>query len=302
MPPLPDTTGPTTSYSDPIYDRLESVAQRLARRLALVILALVVGIVIAVVIHSRLQNSPDAASANAFVKAENQMEEASHDRDPTGSKPTTPSPAVTAALTAMQNVAADATITPFFRSRAFIDLVQHDLEADSVSDAKAHAAKAVELARTSGDADLLLKASLSGAAVQLQTKDYAEAEKAYLQLERQAGARAADSQIVAVLGAAKAMEMQGRLEDAATKLESITSRMDSSAQQLVQLARQQYLRLKRQISEKANPSAATAPTAVAAPAAPAAPAVAPAAPAVAPAPAAHATPAPAAPTQAPATK
>jgi hypothetical protein len=308
MPPLPDATGPTTSYSDPIYDRLESVAQRLTRRLGLVLLALLVAIVIAVIVHSRLQESPEAASASAFTKALDQLEEANRERD--AAKATK----LTAALTALQGVAGNEKITPFFRSRAFIELVQEDLSANNLGEGKAHAAKALELAAKSQDSELQLKAELSAAAVQLQAGENAEAEKAYLQVERHAGAKSADSSIVAELGAARAMELQGKLEEAAAKLETITSRVDASAHELVQLARQQFWRLKRLQALKDAPPAAPVPgaapatgpapaTSAAAPAgaapvltvAPvAAPAPAPAkAPAGAPAPAAAATVAPA---------
>jgi hypothetical protein len=245
MPPLPDTSGPTTSYSDPIYDRLESVAQRLGRRLGFVILALVVGIIIAVTIHGRMQNSPEAASANTFSKAQIELELANRDRDPMGK-----SASITKAVTALQQVASDEAITPFFRCRAFIELVQQDLSLNNLSEAKGHAAKAVEFAAKSADTDLQLKAELSNAAVLLQSSDNAEAEKAYLLVEKHAGAKSVDSQMVAVLGAARAMELQGRLDDAATKLESITSRNDASAQQLVQLARQAYWRLKHMQNDK----------------------------------------------------
>jgi hypothetical protein len=295
MPPLPDATGPTTSYSDPIYDRLESVAQRLTRRLGLVLLALIVGIVIAVIIHSRLLESPEAASANAFTKAQDQLEEANRERDPDKANK------LAAALNALQVVAGNDKITPFFRSRAFIELVQQDLSANTLGEGKAHAAKAIELATKSQDGELQLKAELSAAAVQLQAGENAEAEKSYLLAERHAGAKSADSSIVAVLGAARAMELQGKLDEAATKLESITSRVDASAHELVQLARQQYWRLKRLQALKDAPPAATAPgaapaTGAAAPggAAPAPTAKPVAAPAPAPVPAATPAKAPAA--------
>ena len=300
MPPLPDATGPTTSYSDPIYDRLESVAQRLTRRLGLVILALLVGIAVAVIIHSRMQESPEAASASAFTKAQDQVEEANRERDAEKAAK------LAAALTALQGVASNEKITPFFRSRAFIELVQQDLSANHLGEGKAHAAKALELATQSQDSELRLKAELSVAAVQLQAGENAEAEKSYLQVESHAGAKSADSSIVAVLGAARAMELQGKLEEAATKLESITSRVDASAHELVQLARQQYWRLKRLQALKDAPPAApapgAAPTGSGAPAGAApAPGAAPvAAPAAAPVPAAAKAPAAIAPAPAPA--
>ncbi len=289
MPPLPDATGPTTSYSDPIYDRLESVAQRLTRRLGLVLLALLVFLVVAVVVHARLQDSPEAASANAYTKAREQLDEAERERDPVKAAK------VAAALTALQGVAANEKITPFFRGRAFIELVQQDLNANNLGEAKAHAAKAVEYALASQDSELQLKAELSAAAVQLQAGANAEAEKAYLLAERHAGAKSADSAIVAALGAARAMELQGHLEDAAAKLETITSRVDAAAHELVQLARQQFWRVKRQLALKDAAPAAPAPASDAAPATGAVTPVAVPAPGAAPAATAPATTAVAAP-------
>ncbi len=259
MPPLPDATGPTTSYSDPIYDRLESVAQRLTRRLGLVLFALLVGIVIAVIIHSRLQESPQAASANAFLKAKNQLEEADRERDAEKAGK------LNAALAALQAVASDDKITPFFRGRAFIELVQQDLSANKLGEAKAHAAKALEFATQSQDSELKLKAELSAAAVQLQAGENAEAEKAYLLIESHAGAKSADSSILAEFGAARAMELQGKLDEAATKLETITSRVDASAHELVQLAHQQIWRLKHLQALKDAPPAAPLPAGAAVP-------------------------------------
>jgi hypothetical protein len=298
--PQSESPLPTSSYSDPIYDRLESVAQRLTRRLGLFLAALVVVVVVAVVVHARLSDSPEAASANAFLKADELQSEAVQERDPTakGAK-------LAAAAKALQALADDEKITPYFRARAFIELTQQDLDRNAPADAKTHATRAAELAVKSGDADLQLKADLSRAAALLQGGENAEAEKVYVQVDRQAGARFPDSQVAAVLGAARAMELQGKLDDAVTKLESIINRAEASAHELIQVAREQYYRLKRQIAEKAAPAAAapTAPAAApttapapAAPAATAAPAPAAAAPTAAPAPAATApTAAPAAP-------
>ncbi len=285
----PDPPMTTTSYSDPIYDRLEAVAQRITRRIGLVIVALVVVVVIAVVVHSRMSDSPEAASANAFLKADELQAEASRGGDP-AAKPAK----LADAAKALQALADDEKISPYFRARALIELTQQDLDRGVPAEAKTHAGKAAEFALKSGDADLQLKADLSRAAAALQAGDNAEAEKLYLQVDRQAGARFPDCQLAAVLGAARAMELQGRLEDAAAKLETIINRAEASAHQLVLLARQQYYLLKHQIAEKAAPKPAAVETkpAAAAPATGAAPAaaapVAPATPAAAAAPAAAA--------------
>ncbi|MBA3938639.1 MAG: hypothetical protein H0X38_14390, partial [Planctomycetes bacterium] len=240
---VPDSAGPTTSYSDPIYDRLETLSQRVVRRLGFLIAALIVIVVVAVIVHSRMQESPAAASVYAFQKA-------GEERDPAKRE------------AAYTTLASDEQITPFFRARAYIELTQAALAKPDAAAAKAAAAKAVEWAQKADDQDIELVAGLSQAATTLDAGDFPAAESAYLKLERKAGSKAQDRQIAAILGAAKAQEKQNKIDDAIAKLETVISRSDAGARQLIDLARQEYWRLKRQQAGPALAApAAGAPTA-----------------------------------------
>jgi hypothetical protein len=288
---VPDTAGPTTSYSDPIYDRLETLSQKVARRLGFLIAALIVVVVVAVIVHSRMQESPGAASVYAFQKAGEESDAAKREA-------------------AYTTIATDEQVTPFFRARAYIELTQAALAKPDVAAAKAAADKAAEWALKADDQDLELVAGLSQAATTLDAGDFPAAETAYIKIERKAGSKSQDRKIAAILGAAKAQEKQNKIDDAIAKLETVITLSDAGARPLIDLARQEYWRLKRQqagpqpaasaATPAASPATSTPAPGVAAPAAQpgAAPAPVPAAAtpaAAAPAPAAAAAPAPAAP-------
>lgn len=252
---------PVTSYSDPIYDRLESLSQKIRQRMALFIIALVGAVVVAVVVHQQMQNTPVAASAAAFMRAGEER------RDP--------------AKTAEEysKLVLDEAIIPLFRARACIELTQLALNAGKLDEAKTHVAKAEEQAKMADSLDLTLAVQLSQAAVELQGGDAAKAQTLYEKVERNAGAKYPDRQLAAVLGVALSLEQQDKLDDAATKLETVINRADSMARSLLDLARTQYWRIKRVQAEKAAaPAPAAAKPAVPAveakPAAPTAPATA----------------------------
>jgi tetratricopeptide (TPR) repeat protein len=282
----PDLPGPTTSYSDPFYDRLEAAAQRIARRLWLVLLGIVVVVVVAVVTHTALRDTPIAASAGKFLDASTTRQSVDEARDP-GERASR----LAAAEKALAAVAADTTVTPYYRTRAGIELAQVLLDRDALSEAKTTIDQARTLAATAGDPDLDLAVGLSEAAILLQTGDAAGAESRYAAVERAAGATYPDRQIAAVLGGAQALLALGRRDDAIAKLEPLITRSDETAASLLNLARNQYWALKRQA---ATPAAAPAPAATD-PATPAA------APADQPAPATTAPPAPAPAASAPST-
>lgn len=299
----PDLPGPTTSYSDPFYDRLESVAQRVTRRLGWIVLALVVIVVVAVVTHQMTRNTPNAASAGRFLEAATLRIEAEQARDP--AERTSKLAEATKAFAA---VAADESVTPYYRARAGIELTQTELDSSALSEAKATIAKARAQAALAQDADLDLAVGLSEAAVLYQSGDHATAESRYLAIERAAGLTHPDRQIAAILGAAQSMTAQQRIDEAIAKLEPLINRTDAQAAVLLAIARNEYWTLKRK--QVAKPTGeAPAPTAAPVGEAPLAPPTAAApqpatepAPVVEAAPAAPATatPAPSAPTAAPA--
>lgn len=287
----PDLPGPSTSYSDPIYDRLEVVAQRIVKRLWLIVVALVAVIVIAVVTHASLRHTPIAASASQFLDAATIRMEA--DRGDPAARATK----LTEAAKAFAAVAADEKVTPYYRARAYIELTQLDLDRSQLTEAKAAVEKAREFAAKAEDPDLELTVGLSEAAVLLQTNEHQTAETRYLSIERAAGQTYPDRQIAATLGAAQAMIAQKKTDEAIAKLETLINRTDTNASMLLALAKNQYWALKR---AKAAPAAPVAPAAAGdKPAVPSAeqPAATPVAPTAAPAPSAVAptTPAAAAP-------
>jgi len=277
----PDLPGATTSYSDPFYDRLETLAQRIAKRMWLVILALVVVVVVAVVTHAAMRDTPIAASAGHFLDAATKHMEAKQAREP-GER----TAKLVEAEKAFVAVAADESVTPYYRARACIELTQLELDRSAITEAKAAIGKARAWAAKALDPDLDLAVGLSEAAVLFQAGDHAAAETAYLKVERGAGLTYPDRQIAATLGAAQAMVAVNRIDDAIAKLEVLANRNDSNATMLLSVAKNEYWALKRR--QAAPPAKPITPEAPAAPtsAVPAPAATVDAAPVVVPAPAA----------------
>jgi hypothetical protein len=251
----PDLPGPTTSYSDPFYDRLEALAQRITKRLWLVLLALVVVVIAAVVTHAIMRDTPVAASAGRFLDAATLRMEADQARDP--AERTTKLAEAAKAFTA---VAADETNTPYYRARAGIELAQLDLDRSALSDAKADIEKARAQAAKALDPDLDLAVGLSEAAVLFQSGDAAAAESRYLAIERAAGLTHPDRQVAAIIGAAQTMRAQNRIDDAVAKLEPLITRNDQQAQILLAVAKSEYWTLKRLQATKPGAEAPAAPT------------------------------------------
>ena len=249
----PEIPSPTTSYSDPIYDRLEVVAQRIFRRIGLIIAALVVVVIVAVFSHQAMKNSPTAASANQFLTALSSKQDAEQSRNPAER-----SGLIDTAQKALTAVANDETVTPYYRARAQLEIVQIALDRSQLSDASAAIAKAKEWSSKSANADLDLAVGLSEAAVALQKGEFGPAEQLYASVDRAAGANFPDRQMAGALGTAKAMELQGRIDDAIAKLETLINRSDSNATMLVNLAKNEYWTLKRR---QATPAPAPVPEA-----------------------------------------
>ena len=263
---MADDLGPTTSYSDPFYDRLDAFARFLKRSWPLAVLVLALAIAGVMALNWTLQRHPEAGSATRFVSAR-EVE------DPVKRE---------AAFAAL---GADAEVTPAFRARALIEQVQLLLEKQDTATAATVSAKAVELAAQGQDPEVQLAAKLTRAAVHAQAGELDQAATAYGEAKRAAGAKFPVAQLEGSLGLARVLEKQGKLDDAIAELEPLTARSDAGAEQLLGLARVAYWDLKRRVAEGAAKPAPEAPAA-AAPEAPAAVA--------APAPAAEAAPVPAA--------
>jgi tetratricopeptide (TPR) repeat protein len=300
----PDLPGPTTSYSDPIYDRLETVAQRITKRLPLILLALVVIIAAAAVTHSSLRNTPVAASASHFMNAMITRRGVDQTEDPVSR-----AGKLEEAAKAFAAVATDESVTPYYRARAYIEITQIALDRSISKDAKDAVEKARSFAAQAADPDLDLAIGLSEAAVYFQDGKFADAETRYRNIERAAGSKYPDRQIAAILGAAQSIAALGNIDDAIAKLESVINRSDTNATMLVRVAKSEYWALKRRkiappVTTPPAPAtgAITEPPAAPAPAANAQPAAASIAvpPVIAPAaPPASVTPAPAVPAPSP---
>lgn len=237
----------TTSYSDPIYDRLESLSQKIRRRIVLFVAILATIVVVAVVVHRVFQETPVAASAAAFMKA--------GERNNFGSAPAGDEDSK--ANDAYRALVDNPTIVPLFQARAAIEMIQFDLNNGKLDDARAHAAKATELAAKTDNKDLVLAVQLSSAAVHMQAGEFSQAEEAYIKVENAAGAKYPDRQLAAILGAALALEKQGKVDEAITKLDPVVNRTDSVAQRVLDLGRAHYWRMKRTQAEKAAAPAAS---------------------------------------------
>jgi tetratricopeptide (TPR) repeat protein len=257
MAQIPDTTGPSTSYSDPIYDRLETVAQRVTNRLKIILIGLIIFIVAAVFTHQAMKNNPTAASANQFLQAMTLKDEADSSRNP-GERTSK----LDEAHKALTKVVQDDKVQPYFRARAAIELGQINLNRSQLTDAASVIAQAKTFATQAQNRDLELAVGLSEAAIALQKGEHANAEKLYSQVERAAGTDFPDRQFAGAFGAAKALELQGNLDDAIAKLETLINRSDANAQLLITMAKNEYWNLKRrkESAPAAAPATPAAPT------------------------------------------
>ncbi len=247
----PDLPGPTTSYSDPIYDRLETVAQRITKRLPLILLALVVFIVAAALYYNSKRNTPVAASANHFMNAMITRRGVDQSEDPVSR-----ASKLEEATKAFAAVATDESVMPYYRARAYIEITQIALDRNISKDAKDAVEKARSFAAQAADPDLDLAIGLSEAAVFFQDGKFAEAETRYRNIERAAGSKYPDRQIAAILGAAQSIAALGNIDDAIVKLESVINRSDTNATMLVRVAKSEYWALKRR---KIAPPVTTSP-------------------------------------------
>ncbi len=277
--------GPSSSYSDPIYDRLDTFAQGIKRRWWIYVLVLVVVIVVAQVVRHWAVERPDAASSTAFNLA---LEKSDQD----------------SRAIAMKELAEDAATADYWRARAYIEVAQNRFSKDDGPGAKEAAQKAVQLADKTPDQELKYAARLTLAGAEYQLNDLEAAAKDYAAVES-AGGRFLSQQLEATLGAARTLTKSGKPDEAMAKLEPLIGRSDAGATELLNVARTMYWTLKRQQAEaaaqkNAPPASIAAPPAAQTGAEPQAPIAVPSA--AAPATAAAPAPVPApAPTVAPAT-
>jgi hypothetical protein len=256
-----DDDAPLSSYSDPLYDRLDAVARHVRRLWWVLVLAVLLIAATAVAVRLWMHREPTAIGAALAVEARNE-------RDP-------------AKREAAWTVLADgAEHDPGFRAAADIELVQIALGKGDAITARDRAQKAEEQARLSENDDLKLAAALSRAAAVLDGGDAAAALALYEKASSGAGARHPARKLAAEFGAAHCLEKTGKIDEAIARLEPLTTRSDRGAEDLIKVATATYWRLKRQqaggaarpaeqppVAKPAEvPVAAPAPSATAAPA------------------------------------
>lgn len=247
---MADDDAPLSSYSDPLYDRLDAISRQIRRLWWLFVLAILIVAAAAIALRLWLRTEPVALSAALAVEAMSQ-----------------PAAAQEAAWVAL----ADGTKhDSAFRAAACVELSHLLLARGDAAAARSRAEQGRDLARTAQDDDLLLAAGISLAAALLDAGDAAGAFAQYDSAAKGAGARYPARKLAADLGAAIALERQGRIDDAILRLEPLTARTDDGAEGVVRMAVSMYWRLKR-----TQEAAAAAPAAAATPA-PAASAPAPA--------------------------
>lgn len=236
-----DDDAPLSSYSDPLYDRLDAIARQVRRLWWLLILTILIIAAAAVALRLWMHREPTAIGAAMAVEAHNE-------RDPAKRE------------TVWTTLADGNGNDPGFRAVADIELAQIAIGKGDAIKARDRAQKAEEQARASGDEDLLLAAGLSRAAAVLEGGDTAAALDLYEKASRGAGGRHQARKLAAELGAAHCLEKSGKITEAIARLEPLTTRTERGAEQLLQIATATYWRLKReQAGGGAKPAEAPTP-------------------------------------------
>jgi len=230
----PIDTGPSTSYSDPIYDRLDSLADRLKRHWKLMVVVLLVAVGAFAIAREVMQHDPNASSAQAYAKA---MEESTAiERD-----------------SALEALSRRTDITPYYQVRALCELAQSALLKGEKTASAGHLNKAAELAKLVGDRELDLQVALSQAAVAEEGKDYDGALALYTKVAGAAKApEVAAYRLNAEIGGARVLNARGGpgdLEAAIEKLEPVIARKREDLGDAHDYARLLYHKYKRKLAK-----------------------------------------------------
>ncbi|GDY13699.1 hypothetical protein LBMAG53_25770 [Planctomycetota bacterium] len=233
---------PISSYSDPIYDRLDAFGQHLRRQWPVYVLAIVLVTITTVVVATVMRNRPDATAAAEFSLAIEEQDEAKRAEK-------------------LKQVGAGTKSA--FRVIALNELVGLKLKANDLAAARTTAEEAVAAADAGEDAHLQLVTRLSQAAVSAQAGDYPAAAEAYRKVVTRAGstAKLAAERLAGQLGAAQALAKQNTSasrQEAIELLEPLLTRSDESARHLLELGTGLYWRLRREQAEAALGGSATA--------------------------------------------
>ena len=230
--PTPDQA-PATSYSDPFYDRLDAMSQRIKRQWILIIVLLVAAIAGGAVLTAWLRRNPEAAAYNRLFEARGDI----------------------AALTTLAD---DAGLPPGIRIDAAAEAVQLHLMRKDTAAAMILAERTLALARANQEAPLTAGAQLSLAAVHEQAGRIDEAKAAYQTIERASNlGQHTHLRLIAAFGVARIAEAQSDLDTAINALETHAFRTESHAQSLARVARTELTRLRLARSLAAPAGSAT---------------------------------------------
>ena len=244
--PIIDTT---TSYSDPLYDRLESAKNQMAKRWGLLVIVAIVAAVVVVNVQQSFNTSPAAASAAAY----NQAIMSSSTDDSTA---------------ALQALVDNPEITHEFRVRAGIDLAIEQQNNDQLDQALETLTGLEAIAQQSAQPGVVMSLQLSIAGVMEQQGQLMKAQSRFAQIAQEARTSHPAHALTADLGHSRILLQQAlsKVTDDATNeieqqealalrkealaiLESIANRRLTGAERAIEFAQFQALNLKREYPE-----------------------------------------------------
>lgn len=237
---MADEDAPLSSYSDPIYDRLDALSRQVRKQWWLVVLAVIVIALAAIAVRLWLHREPAALGGALAASASAQQDPAKREA-------------------AWIELADGANLDIGFRAAACIELSQILLDRGDAIKARDRAKQAENLARDAKDDDLVLAAGLSHAAALLDSGDANAALELYEKASRGAGAKHPARKLAGELGAAVCLEKLGKPDEAMARLEPLTTRSERGSEQLVQLATSMYWRLKRAAEKPSEQKPAAEP-------------------------------------------
>ncbi len=246
---MADEDAPLSSYSDPLYDRLDAISRQIRKQWWLIALTILIIALGAIALRLRMHREPMALGGAIAAEAYAERDAAKRE-------------------VLWSELADGPSHDPGFRAAACIELAQTLLDRGDAIKARERAQQAEGLARQAEDDDLVLAASLSRAAASLDGGDAQAALDTYEKTARGAGAKYPARKLAAELGAALCLEKLGKPDEAMIRLEPLTTRSERGAEQLIQLATSMYWRLKRAAEKPATSDqpSAVAPTEQSAPA------------------------------------
>jgi hypothetical protein len=220
----PNDIGPTSSYSDPIYDRLEALSQWVRRMWFAVILVLAIVIALAVYLSLRARHTPDSLGAQQFALAHDERDDNKRE----------------ARLRELGTTLESAQ----FRTQALIEAGQLALQRKDPAAARADLVAAAAIAANLSDEDrLAAQILISQGSIEHQAQAYDQALGFYTKAEPLVRTRFPDLRVQLALQQALALEAKQDLDGAIAKLEPLLGTTDVYAEGLLDQARAYHARL-----------------------------------------------------------